>query len=137
MSRRTSRSEGTVVERRKPARLRWPYLIVAALMVLFAYKFVQKTHEIRQLNVQAAALRYANRQTAEDNARLQRAIRYYRTTGYLEEEARSTLGYTKPGELTVMSTPKYRPVAPALSPGPRVRANPEPAWRQWWKAFFG
>jgi hypothetical protein len=105
-------------------------------MVLFAYAFIQKTREVRRLAAQEAALYNANQQTAADNVQVQRAIRYYKTSAYIEEEARVTLGYTRPGEVAVMSTPRYRPVVHAPPLVPRVQTPPEPTWKQWWRSFF-
>ncbi|HZU13716.1 MAG TPA: septum formation initiator family protein [Chloroflexota bacterium] len=118
-------------------RVRWPYVILGLLLILFAVKFVEKTRELQQLNQQAAALQLANQQTMADNTRLQHAIRYYRTTAYVEARARSVFGLTLPGEVPVVVTspshPRYT-AAPAVIR--RVASSPPP-WRQWWRSFFG
>lgn len=121
--------------RRRPRiRIRWQYVILVVLMALFTVKFVQKTQELRTLTQEAAALRLENRQTLRDNARTRAAIRYYRTTEYVKEQARGILGYTLPGDLTIMSQPHYQRAVVRRAPVRPVALDP--TWKQWWHSFF-
>jgi cell division protein FtsB len=121
--------------RRRP-RFRLIYILVLAGMVLFAYQFLQKTREINRLRAQENALQYQNELIAQDNARLQRDIRWYRQPAYVEEAARNILGYTLPGEVVVESNPVHaRPITRRIPPARPFTASP--IWQQWWKAFFG
>ena len=136
MQRGTKRSETGAPEERKRFRLRLAYVILAIAMALFAYKFLEKTKEIRGLAQQAAALRYQNQQTARQNASLQRSIKNYRTPQYVENEARAVFGYTLPGDVAIESQPIPRPVVTARAAPPRPAPPPLPIWEQWWKVFF-
>lgn len=106
-------------------------------MALFAFKFVQKTQEIRRLAAQEAALQLANQQKAEENARLNDSIRYYRTQNYVENEARAIFGYTKPGDVAIFSQPVHQPIVRVRPAPPRLQAPPKPTWQQWWDVFVG
>lgn len=124
-------------EKPRRFRIRPAYVILVALLALFAFKFVEKTQEIRQLARQEAALRYQNRQTAQQNAQLQRSIRYFHTSRFVEDEARRLLGYTKQGEVVIESQATHQPAA-YVRPAPTRPAPPSlPIWKQWWQAFFG
>lgn len=126
-------------ERVSAGRRRFPirpaYIILVLIMGFFAYKFVEKTRELQQLNREAAVLRSANQQTLSENHRLQRDITYYHTEAYVEEQARATLGYEKPGDTPIITTPRYlkAPVAQDAA----YRAVPSrPTWQEWWDSFF-
>jgi cell division protein FtsB len=112
------------------------YVVLVLLLALFAFKFIQRTEEVRQLTRQEMALQLQNEKTRQENARLQRAIQEYRMPRYVEGEARAVLGYTMPGEVAIMTSHIRH-----SRPRPQVRvahviAAPEPSWKQWWKAFF-
>lgn len=121
-------------------RLRWirsrlAYLALIAFMVFFAYSFLQKTKEIKGLAQQENALRASNAQLSAENAQVARSIGYYRTLGYVEERARSDLGWSKPGEFIVQSNPQWQQ-APAVRRAPaRPPAPSQPIWQQWLDAF--
>lgn len=135
MRRVVRKPQGT--EARKPRiRIRWQYVVLSLLMVLFAIKFVQKTQELRAVNAEATALRVANQQTIRDNARLTRAIRYEKTPRYIQEQARAMLGDTMPGEISIKVHPSYRHVV-AVRRAPARYVDPQPTWQQWWRSFFG
>ncbi len=122
---------------RRRLRVRPAYLILAALMVLFAFKFLQRTQEIRHLTAQESALQYQNAKTARENQSLRGAIKYYRTPVYIESEARTLLGYAKPGDVVIRVEPASKPrVAAPPTARLRLAPPPEPVWKQWWKAFF-
>jgi cell division protein FtsB len=124
--------------KRRRLRVRPAYLVLAVFLALFAYKFLQKTREIRGLARQEAALRWQNQQTARQNAALQRAILYDRTMPYVEDQAREIFWYSKPGDILVGSVPTFLQPRPMVRVAPpRPAAPPEPTWKQWWKAFFG
>lgn len=124
-------------ERRKRFKLRPAYLILLVLMGLFAYKFIQKTEQIKTLRAQEIALQQQNRSLQKDRTDTQAAIRGYRSSAYVENMARSVLGLTKPGETLVQLAPThvavehFRP-APVATPAPA-----KATWQQWWSAFFG
>jgi cell division protein FtsB len=123
---------------RRRLRFRPAYLILLIFLALFSYKFLEKTQQIRALARQEAALRQQNDQTARENTALQRAIQFYRTPAYVEEQAREIYGDSNPGDILVQSNPVFeRPVPVVRAAPPLPRATPEPAWKQWWRAFFG
>lgn len=131
-----SRKDGT-----KPARrlkIRPAYLILLVLMALFAFKFIEKTQEVRSLAAQEAALRGANSQTEQQNAQLRRTIAYDHTTGFIENTARSVLGYAQPNEIPIMIQPRHAVyVSGQASVNARRRAAPQPVWKQWIRVLFG
>src|SRR5947209_19469321 len=106
MSQDTRRSR-PAPPRSKPRRrrLRWEYLLLAVALGFFTWKFVERMQEVRLLQREAAALQAENNQTAQDNARLQGAIRYYGTENFVRQEARSVLGYTMPGDVSILTRP--------------------------------
>lgn len=130
----TSRPPGPSVERRRRLHVRPAYLILLLFLGLFAYKFIQKTQEVRRLSAQEAALQAQNDQIASDNQRMGRAITYYQTSSYVEGQARALLGYIKPGDVPVQVLPHYRQVA-VRAVVPRPPPTPLPVWRQWWQSF--
>jgi hypothetical protein len=106
-------------------------------MGLFAFKFVQKTQQIKSLTAQEVALRQQNQgmETSRSNTKV--AIRQYRSPQYVEDTARSVLGFTKPGETLVQVQPT-RPVVEHFRAAPVRAPAPSPAtWKQWWSTFFG
>jgi cell division protein FtsB len=131
------RREAPPREKPRRARLRWQYLILAILLGLFAWKFLQRMQEVKTLQQQASALQAQNNATAQENARLQRAIRYYRTPQYVEQEARAVLGYTMPGNVSILTRPVIARTGPVVRAAPRQLVPPLPVWKQWWRAFFG
>lgn len=115
----------------------WSYLLLAAFLAFFAWKYIEKTHEVQGLARQEAALRYATQQVITDNVRTRHAIADARTMQYVQDTARASLGYTMPGETSVEVSPRLerrviRRVAPARPAAPLA-----PSWRQWWNTFFG
>ena len=133
----TQKQPNPAPERRRRFRFRPAYLILVLLMGFFAFKFVQKTHEIKTLTAQEVALQAQNHTLEGSRARVNAAIRQYRSPKYIEITARSVLGYAKPGETLVQvqsSAPAVERVraAPAAPPKP-----PQESWSQWWSAFFG
>jgi len=124
-------------EERKRRRIRLPYLLVAILMALFAFAFVNKLQETRRLAAEKAALQYQNLQTQQQNADLQRAARYEKSMGYIRDMGRAEFGYTAPGDIPI----EVKPVTVPPHPHPVVLPAPArpapPVWQQWWQAFFG
>jgi cell division protein FtsB len=124
-------------ESRRKIRVRPAYILLVLLMGLFAFKFVQKTQQIRSLTAQEVALQQQNRALEKSRANTKRAIAGYRFPGYVEQTARSVLGYTKPGE-TPVQVQHPRPVVEHFRPAPTPTAPAaEPTWKQWWGSFFG
>jgi cell division protein FtsB len=124
-------------ERRRRLRVRPAYIILVLLMGLFAFKFVQKTQQIRSLTAQEVALQQQNRALEKSRTNTKRDIQQYRFTGYVEQTARSVLGYTKPGETPVQVQPP-QPVVEHVRPAPAPTSAPaQPTWKQWWSSFFG
>src|SRR5579884_3069761 len=127
-----------VPEREKPHsrfRIRWPYVFLVVILGLFTYQFVQRMQEVRRLQAQASALQYENNQTAQENKQLQSAIRYYRTSQYIEDQARGLLGDTYPGEVSIVSRPVYQRHAVVRKAPPTPIPTPSPSWQEWWQAF--
>jgi len=112
-------------------------MVLALVMALFAYKFVEKDQEIHRLQAQANALQTANYQTSRDNQSIRRSLPYYQSTDYVAEQARDLLGYTFPGDTLVHTAPVAAPVERVRRPPPPPPAAPKPTWQQWWDAFFG
>src|SRR5947209_15363657 len=99
------RGRSTGGERRGFLRFRLAYVVLLALMGLFAYAYLQKTQEIRRLSAQQAALLAENQRIAQDNARTRQANQYQQTQQYEVEAARSMLGWTAPGETSIQVQP--------------------------------
>lgn len=119
----------------RSVRFRLAYLLLAVFMGLFAYTFLQKTAQIRRLNQVESALSYANQQMAATNAHEQRVIAYDRTPQYVEQAARSEVGYTKPGEIPVQTTLMHPRVLAVRAAPRREATGPQSSWRQWLQAF--
>lgn len=112
-------------------------LLLLAVMALFGYKFLQKTQEIKGLAAQEAALKVQNQNLAQQNAQIRQSQRYYQTDQYVEDAARSTLGLIKPGETVIVAQPMRQRIETVRSAPPAPLVPPDPAWKQWWNAFFG
>jgi cell division protein FtsB len=113
------------------------YVILILLMGLFAFKFMQKTQEVRTLAGEEAALQYQNQLTAYENSSLQRSIRYYRTSQYVKEQARAAFQMVLPGDTIIEPNVIHPKHAPRPHIAFRAVQAPDPTWQQWWKAFFG
>lgn len=134
---RTAHSGKETDRKARRFRIRPAYVILVLLLGLFGWQFIRKAQDVRSLQRQEAALRYANGQTRNDNVRTQAAIRWYRTQQFVQEEARAVLGYTMPGEVAVMSRPMHAAPPRVQAAPPRPAVPPAPSWEQWWRAFFG
>lgn len=124
------------IETRRRSPIRPAYVILAVLLALFALKFVQKMGEVRQLQAQETALQMANAHTHRQNVNLQHAIRYYHTVQYVEQEARSVLDFTMPGNVSILTAPRKAPVVAMRAAPPKPLPPPLPTWEQWWHAMF-
>jgi cell division protein FtsB len=118
-------------------RLRWEYLLLAVALGFFTWKFVERMQEVRLLQREATALQAQNNSTAQDNATLQESIRYYATDPYVQQEARSVLGYTMPGDVSILTRPIIQRPIVTVRAAPRVVTPQLPTWQQWWRAIFG
>lgn len=134
---RSARTQTDTREEKARFHIRPAYILLVLLLGLFAWQFLRKAQEVQTLQRQEAALRAANQLTQNDNIRTQRAIRWYRTQQFVEEEARAVLGYTMPGEVAVMSRPQHRSIPQVRPAPPHATAPTAPTWEQWWQAFFG
>jgi len=135
MPRSTRTAERTEGERRRRARIRPAYLALLVILGLFAFAFVRRIQEVRRLEAQAQGLQQQNAATAANNQRLRKAIKYYRTNAYLEEEARSVLGYTMPGDISILTKPHPAAVVTVRRAPPTPPPTPAPSWEQWWQVF--
>src|SRR5579859_3989950 len=132
------RSHQNATEQRHRRTIRPQYLILLVLMALFAFKFVEKTQEVRSLAVQEAALRATNDATAQQNAQLRSAIAYDRTMSYVQNSARSEFGLALPNDIPVMVLSRHASYAQTPVRVPAFRpVSSGPAWKQWLHAFFG
>jgi cell division protein FtsB len=111
--------------------------MVAILMALFAFAFVNKMQETRRLAAEKAALQYQNDQTQQQNAALQRATRYEKTYHYVEDAARADFGYVQANEVAIEAKPVTAPPPPHPTFRPAPARPAPPVWQQWWHAFFG
>lgn len=132
----TKQPQPQTTEPRKRFRIRPAYVLLLALMALFAFKFIEKTGEVRRLAAEEAALQSSNNQAQQQNTRLRQDITYYHTPQYIESEARAVFGYTKPGETSIMTRPVNPPVVSERRAPPPPSAPPRPPWQQWWNALF-
>lgn len=133
----TQKQSKQAPERRRSFRIRPAYVLLVLLMGLFAFKFVEKTQQIKSLTAQEVALQQQNQSLENSRKNTQAAIRQYRSPQYVEETARSVLGFTKPGETLVQVQPT-RPVVEHFRAAPVRTPAPAPAtWKQWWSTFFG
>ncbi len=137
MRRATKQQTQTPTTQSRRWRVRPLSLLLLAAMALFGYKFLQKTQEIKGLAVQEAALQAQNQNLAQQNAQIRQSQRYYQTDQYVENAARSTLGLIKPGETVIVAQPVRQRIETVRSAPLAPLAPPDPAWKQWWNAFFG
>lgn len=137
MRRATKQQTQTPTTQSRGWRVRPLSLLLLAAMALFGYKFLQKTQEIRGLAAQEAALQSQNQNLAQQNAQIRQSQRYYQTDRYVEDAARSTLGLIKPGETVIVAQPVRQRIETVRSAPLAPLAPPDPAWKQWWNAFFG
>ncbi len=137
MRRATKQQTQTPTTQSRRWRVRPLSLLLLAAMALFGYKFLQKTQEIKGLAAQEAALQAQNQNLAQQNAQIRQSQRYYQTNQYVENAARSTLGLIKPGETVIVAQPVRQRIETVRSAPPVPLAPPDPAWKQWWNAFFG
>jgi cell division protein FtsB len=134
MAQRLKQDRPDRAERR--IRIRPLYLVLAVILAFFAFKFVQKTQQLQQLNREAAALRAENQQIIQQNASLHQHIRYYHSNQYVEEQARSVLGLARPGDISII--PTLRQPHPVVRSAPTVKyVAAQPTWQQWLHALFG
>jgi cell division protein FtsB len=136
VERKTGKVASQKAEKPRHFKIRPAYVILGLLMALFAFKFIEKTREIRHLQREEAALVYENRVTAQQNAALRRNIVYYRSTQYMENQARLLLGYTNPGEVPIQSKPSYPRFVAVRRALPPPASPSVPVWKQWWSVFF-
>lgn len=128
-------STGPPAERGRRSRFRPAYLLLLVCMSFFAYQYLQKTREMKNLAREEAALRSTNQQISASNATVRRQIAYYRTRDYVEQAARAQYGFAMPGETLVQSQPVVRRVAVVRAAPPRPALPPLPTWQQWWNVF--
>ncbi len=134
MAQRLKQDRPVRAERR--IRIRPLYIVLALILAFFAFKFIEKTQQLQDLNREAGALQAQNQQILRQNTTLHQRIRYYRTNKYVEEQARAVIGLTKPGEVAIIPLLHYaRPEVHAATVVKYVA--PEPTWQQWFHALFG
>ena len=133
----TQKQNKQAPERRRSLRVRPAYVVLVLLLGLFAFKFVEKTQQIKSLTAQEVALQQQNRALETSRNNTKAAIGLYRSPQYVEDSARSVLGFTKPGETLVQVQPT-RPVVEQFRAAPvRAPAASPATWKQWWSTFFG
>ena len=135
MLRRRNTAEPGNSQERASLRIRPAYLILLLCMALFAFKFIQKTQEIRALAAQAAAIRHQHERTAAENDRLRREIGYFQTPNYIESTAR-TYGFARPGDVPIQTQPVSRRIVAVRAAPLPPPSMATPVWKQWWLAFF-
>jgi cell division protein FtsB len=95
-------------------------------LVLSGYGLNQQVGQLRQ---DIAALK-------DQNERLQAEARYLETDAGLETLAREQFGWTKQGEVAVITIPTHAP-EPQTAPIRETGGVDTPNWRRWWEVFFG
>lgn len=134
MAQRLKQDRPDRAERR--IRIRPLYIVLALILAFFAFKFVEKTQQLQDLNREASTLQSQNQQLVRQNTTLHHRIGYYRTNQYVEEQARAVIGLTKPGEIAVIPLLRYG--HPVVHTAPVVKyVAPPPTWQQWFHALFG
>jgi len=128
---------GESPEGKRRRRIRLPYILLLALMALFAYKFVEKTRDVQGLAAEANALRVENQQFQQQNTRIKQKLPYYQSNAYVIEAARGLLGYALPGDTLVQTNPVQQRVIPVHRAAPPPPSTAKPIWQQWWDSFFG
>lgn len=95
-------------------------------LVLSGYGLNQRAGELRQ---EIAALK-------AENERLQAQAKYLEGDAGLEKLAREQLGWTKSGEVAVITIPSNVPEEMNLTPR-ETEEREVPNWKRWWDMFFG
>lgn len=117
--------------------------IMALPLALHAlYATGQKAVESYHLSRQADAIRAEIEQLRGENVRLQREIEADRTDVRLEQMAREELGLAMPGDRVLIVTepggaPTRAEPRAARQAIAETRPSELPAWKQWWRFFFG
>ncbi|HEV3309061.1 MAG TPA: hypothetical protein VG815_00850 [Chloroflexota bacterium] len=123
---------------RRPSWLRFriAYLLILALMAVFAFKFGQQVWDNHQRDLALAAV---NAQIADQNqsiASLTKQIHQLHTLPYIRHQA-IEWGYVTPGERPVLVT-RVNHAGGRHERRTHVATPPSvPVWRRWWNAFFG
>jgi len=84
--------------------------------------------------VQAAA--QSLQQTQDEHQNLEKQVQHYKQQDVIENEARQHLGYTRPGEQSVVVTSNGNQQQAGTPQNTQV-TQPENYWQEWWNNFFG
>ena len=105
---------------------------LGVLLLAFGQMLVTR-YEVGQ---QADALRAEITALREENAALERDLRYWQSDEGIERRAREQLGWAKPGEtlVVVAATPSAREASGDQRSKPTSRP---PNWRRWVTLIFG
>lgn len=112
-------------------------IFIGLLMVNFVGQVVQSA----RLDTRYAELEAEVATLTDENVRLAGAVEYTESDVYVEQVARSQLGYAREGDVVVLprtepaSLPREPEPAPAEDAVAPVAPQPE-NWRLWWQAFF-
>jgi cell division protein FtsB len=115
---------------------------LAALMLVFigllVVNFVGQVMQSARLESQRAALEVEVATMRAENGRLSGAVAFAESDVYVEQVARSELGYAREGDVVILPRVAAPTVAPDLvsAPAPAPAPALPPNWLRWWQAFF-
>lgn len=111
-------------------------IVAATLVVSLLADFAQKTLDTYRLNRQIQALELEVDAARAENQALKERLAYAATESFIEEAARESLRWVKPGEVPVVILAVEGEAASA----PTLQSqNPGAAsyWQLWWELLFG
>ncbi len=116
-------------------RLRFAYIPILAVAVLFSVVFSQKVLENRKLAAEVAAERSQSASIVYSNHQLRQEIKNDRSLAFVYQQARQW-GYVRQGDRPVIIGFHYPHAVKKAAPK-TVSTPREPTWQEWWSSFFG
>ena len=113
----------------------WMILAAIVLLAMLGVGYIRRVTE--SVAVQAELAQWEER-VAVDRERqelLRERLAYVQTDAFIDEQARSVLGWVRPGDIPVEVIIEEVASPPTeIAPATRVASTP---WRAWWALFFG
>jgi len=116
--------------------LSWKIVVLLnlALLFFFGFNFLKEYNRNRQLNTEIKKLESMAKDVEAKNLDILNLAKYLDTQDFLENEARTKLGFKKPGEeAIVVSMPDSVSVTSTNSKDTADMSN----YERWWLYFFG